>query len=692
MAENINRRTKTLLYLSAVALGTFVLVALLHHAGIFTFLENKTYDARMVYTSPYFMPSDDVCFIGIDQESLNRAQEERGWSWPWPREAYGMVAEYLKAGGANSLTFDVLFTEPSVYGTSDDDAFAADCTDYGAVVHTMFYNAANPDDVLLPVPQIRQSAALIGSTVSAKDSDDMIRRGRLYFDAGGKKYPALGLAPLLLEEENRALSTDDAISEYEQTLPTSADGTLYLRYKGSIDRYAHYSAYDILKSYDQYVRGEEPEIPPDNFEGAFVFFIFYAPGLFDICSTPISKVYPGAGVHMTLLDGILTDNFIQPLPVFAVYLFLLFCAIIGALCVRGANAASKRGLFLIVLALIAFPSTICVVSYWLFAKNIWIPLVAPLFSFVLSVFGSIIMSYGLEGRQKQFIKNAFSQYLSPAVIDGLIANPHKLKLGGERRHISIFFSDVQSFTSLSEKLSPETLTELLNQYLTEMTNIILEHGGTIDKYEGDAIIAFWNAPSDQADHALRALTAAVKCQNRLAELSDEFTQKVGRPLWTRIGLNTGDAIVGNMGSNLRFDYTMLGDSVNLASRLEGLNKQFGTYLMCSLQTKSEAENAGCTLKWRELGRVSVVGKKEAVNVFEPILPTVFEKKEKIYKGFAIALKLFYDGKLTDAKKYFDALSKYDAPSKSYAERCEQLLKKGDFNPALWNGVWVASSK
>lgn len=692
MKENESRKTKTRIYVAIVALCSFLFAGGLYKVGVFTFLENKTYDARMVYTSSHFMPSDDVCFIGIDQESLTRAQEERGWSWPWPREAYGMIAEYLKAGGAKSLTFDVLFTEPSVYGDSDDEAFARDCADYGNVVHAMFYNAASDDEVLLPIKSIKESAALIGSTVSAKDSDDMIRRGRLFYESEGVKYPALGLSPLLIEGENRELSTDEAIANYYKSLPVEKDGTVYLRYKGNVDRYAHYSAYDILQSYDSYLRGEECEIPPDNFEDAYVYFIFYAPGLFDICSTPISKVYPGAGVHMTLLDGILSDNFIHPLPVFAIYLCIFVCAAIGALCVRGANAASKRGILLIVLAMFAFPSAFCVLAHFLFAKNIWLPLVAPLFAFIISLFGSMLVSYSIEGKQKQFIKSAFSQYLSPAVIDSLIANPHRLKLGGERRHISIFFSDVQSFTSLSEKLSPETLTELLNVYLTEMTNIILEHGGTIDKYEGDAIIAFWNAPSDQDDHALRALTAALQCQSRLEELSQMFISKVGRPLWTRIGLNTGDAIVGNMGSNLRFDYTMLGDSVNLASRLEGLNKQFGTYLMCSLQTKTEAENAGCTLCWRELGRVSVVGKKEAVNVFEPLLPETYKAKEAVYKAFDIGLKLFYEGKIEEAKKYFYVMSTVDAPSKAYLEHCDLVLKSGDVNEPNWSGIWVATSK
>ncbi len=226
-----------------------------------------------------------------------------------------------------------------------------------------------------------------------------------------------------------------------------------------------------------------------------------------------------------------------------------------------------------------------------------------------------MVNYSTEGRQKRYIKNAFKQYLSPAVIEQLISHPERLKLGGERRELSIFFSDLQGFTSISEGLSPEELTALLNEYLSAMTDIIQEEGGTVDKFEGDAIIAFWNAPLDLDDHALRAVRSALRCQESLARMRPAFRERVGKDLYMRIGINTGPAVVGNMGSHSRFDYTVLGDAVNLAARLEGINKQFKTYTMISQATLEQMADA---FPVRELSRVAVVGRKEPVTVYEPM--------------------------------------------------------------------------
>jgi adenylate cyclase len=273
------------------------------------------------------------------------------------------------------------------------------------------------------------------------------------------------------------------------------------------------------------------------------------------------------------------------------------------------------------------------------------------------------------------------------VIEQLLANPERLTLGGERREISIFFSDVQGFTTISEKLDPSQLTELLNDYLSFMTDTILDSGGTIDKYEGDAIIAFWNAPVDYEDHAARALEASMLCQKKLAERQDFFDEKYGCRLLTRIGLNTGYAVVGNMGSAKRFDYTMLGDSVNLAARLEGLNKQFGTYLMCTETTFNQAVRAR-PFFGRRLAQVAVVGKKEAVTVFEPMPKDIFRSKEDTLKQFDAARELFYRGNFDAALPRFEALAGTDRPSFFYAEQCRYYQD----HPDGWKGYWQAMSK
>jgi adenylate cyclase len=298
-----------------------------------------------------------------------------------------------------------------------------------------------------------------------------------------------------------------------------------------------------------------------------------------------------------------------------------------------------------------------------------------------------LYNYATEGRQKRYLKSAFKQYLSPAVIEQLIAHPERLRLGGERRDLSIFFSDLQGFTSLSEALTPEELTSVLNEYLSAMTDIIQEHGGTIDKYEGDAIIAFWNAPIDQPDHAIRAVRSALDCQEELARMRPALRARVGRDLYMRIGLNTGPAVVGNMGSRTRFDYTMLGDAVNLAARLEGVNKQFRTYTMVSRATLERLEGA---FPARELSRIAVVGRKEPVTVYEPMTRETYTERKPILEVFARGLGAYYAGKLGEAERIFRGIEAQDPAAVAYADRCRDLSASPPAEP--WTGVWVMTSK
>ena len=314
------------------------------------------------------------------------------------------------------------------------------------------------------------------------------------------------------------------------------------------------------------------------------------------------------------------------------------------------------------------------------------PLVVQETGVALTLFSAGLIYYTTEGRQKMFIKNAFKQYLSPAVIEQLIQHPEHLKLGGERRMLSIFFSDLEGFTGISEGLEPEALTALLNDYLSAMTDIIHEEGGTVDKYEGDAIIAFWNAPLEQPDHARRCVRAALRCQARLAEMRPMFRERLKKDLKMRIGINSGPAIVGNMGSHTRFDYTMIGDAVNLAARLEGINKQFGTYTMISQSTMEQMEGA---FPVRELSRVAVVGRKEPVVVYEPLPPEDFERRQSELAGFADGLTRFYRGDFPGAETIFSSLADADPAALAYITKCRELI---DHPPEEWHGIWVITTK
>ena len=468
---------------------------------------------------------------------------------------------------------------------------------------------------------------------------------------------------------------------------------LNLRFTKSIDDYLPYSAGDILKAQADIRAGRESELNPEDFEDMYVFFGLYAPGLFDICQTPVSASYPGVGIHITLLDNILSGNRIVNTGFLINALIILICIILAGLPEIFSEKIKSRTASIIVNAVsfLVFVALYLFIAYYLFRLGIAIPAASVLAGMVLSFVASLAVSYMVEGKQRRYLKNAFKQYLSPAVIEQLIADPSQLKLGGERKEISIFFSDLQGFTSISESLTPEALTELLNDYLSDMSKIILDSGGTIDKYEGDAIIAFWNAPARVEHHARSALEAAWACQKKLEERRADFEKRAGgRPFKMRIGLNTGFAIVGNMGSVSRFDYTMLGDSVNLAARLEGLNKQFGSYTMCAEAAKKQAEESGTILKFRELARAAVVGKSEPVVVYEVMDEKTYNEKKALLDSFDRGLKEFYAGNFKEALNIFVQTEEADPPSKHYAEKCKTLISQKP--EGEWLGIWKADTK
>ncbi|MBA4423119.1 MAG: adenylate/guanylate cyclase domain-containing protein, partial [Syntrophus sp. (in: bacteria)] len=406
-----------------------------------------------------------------------------------------------------------------------------------------------------------------------------------------------------------------------------------------------------------------------------------APGLFDLRPTPVSGIYPGVEIYATALDNLLSDDFIRPAPnalLLAVTLLLTLFAGIGTARVSGIfQSLLAYGFFLLLPALLAAAA---------YRAGFWLPLVVQEAGVAVTLFSAGVIYYTTEGRQKHFIKNAFQQYLSPAVIEELIRYPERLKLGGERRQLSIFFSDLEGFTGISEGLEPEALTALLNDYLSAMTDIIHEEGGTVDKYEGDAIIAFWNAPLQQTDHAERCVRAALRCQEKLAGMRPAFRERIGKDLRMRIGINSGPAVVGNMGSHTRFDYTMLGDAVNLASRLEGINKQFGTYTIIS---KATLELLAGTFPVRELSRVSVVGRREPVTIYEPMSPAEYASRKEDLRIFAEGLGEFYQGRFDKARTIFAVLGDRDRAALAYAGKCRSLIEQP---PEGWNGVWAVTTK
>ena len=677
------------------ALICALLTLFIYLTGLFTAFENKTYDQRMLFSSRFISPNDNIVLITVDQQSIDWAGETYGYSWPWPREAYAHVIDFLSQGNPSSIMFDILFTEPSVYGEEDDQALCRAEKESGKVVQTLFVSEdGDSKKGLFPLPSIMNNAAILGNITSCMDKDDIIRRGRLSYEFEGKTYPTLGTAPLFLQGK-----------EDFSALPLLKDDTVLLRYQKNLNSYIPYSIKDILSSYDSWKKGEEGIFLPEDFEDAYVFIAYYAPGLFDICSVPVSQVYPGVGVHITTLDNYLSDSFIKKTPALFEVLFFILLSFIASLGVSFASLRPSQRQSIIVMILTFFTGIILSLAlpYLLFIYGIWLQLAISLFAFLLSFIVSTSLSFAMEGKQKRFIKSAFSQCLSKEVVNQIMNDPSSFTLGGKTYNMTAIFTDIEKFSSFSELLTARQLGALLNYYLTFMSDIIISHKGTVDKYEGDAIVAFCGAPVEMPDHAKRACAAAVEMKKAEIIMNQEILEIVKnnknektdddlyeafkimaankKKLFTRIGINSGEMIAGYFGSKMKKNYTMMGNNVNLASRLEGVNKQYSTGgILISEQTRKLLDE---DFLLRKLDRVQVVNVNTPVRLYE-LIDIAQNKDEKLVfylEKWDQALDLFEKKDFASALNIFTELSKEredDRVCSYYIRLIEKYFIKGKY--------------
>ncbi|MBI9082503.1 MAG: CHASE2 domain-containing protein [Desulfobacterales bacterium] len=462
-------------------------------------------------------------------------------------------------------------------------------------------------------------------------------------------------------------------------VPTDELGRILINYRGREKTFPHISITDILHD----------EVPKEMLRDKIVMVGATAVGIYDLRVTPFGSVFPGLEIHANMVSSILARNFLhQPAWAGAFDIFMILGVGFFLWFILARRDVITGG----VAAVTLFAGYILLCQY-LFAQQGWIlNLIYPLTVLVFTYVGITAYKYLVEARQKKFIRDAFSTYLAPTVVKQLVDSGENLVLGGEERVITAFFSDVQGFTGISEKLSPAELVELLNEFLTEMTDIILTNEGTVDKFEGDAIIAFFGAPNDLPHQEETAVATCLDMQKRLAQLREKWSAEGRAELKMRIGLCTGRAVVGNMGSKNRMDYTMMGDTVNTAARLEGVNKVYGTYTMISDTTY---RGVSPNVVVRELDAINVVGKKEPVTVYEPIGyngevdPARVDMIDKYADGLAAYRKrdwnraiIFFSAAL--------AIDPDDGPSKTLLNRCNGY--KTDPPPKDWNGAYSMTSK
>jgi len=731
-----------------IAALVFVVIAFLHLLGVFHFLEYKSYDMRVRFwaASTYSIPSQEIVVILLDQDSIDWAQRERGWAWPWPRQAYAEIVDYLNSCGAKSAAFDVIFSEPSIYSIArqndeDDVSFIEASERYGRVVQTVVFSSqtgsalswpgynvpmfqtqnfgsmldlfsvGEGEKAQFPIQGLVNSAGALGSVTGVRDSDEIIRRLKLFTLFDGKAIPGLSAASLLVSGQGRNISYNSKTGSIEWdgfSIPVDKNGNTLLRYRGELDRYIPYSAKDILLSAEVALKGEEPIFYPSNFKDTYVFFGFYAQGLFDIFNTPINSVYPGMGCHITMLDNMLQGDFIRESPEWLNLLILLIVTLaIVYLIIISKRLPVELGGSIFILAAIIVGSFLA--YQW---GGLWVPMVTFLAGALASFIVVVLYSYVTEGSQKRFIKSAFSQYLSPKVIDQIIQDPSQLKLGGEKREMTAIFTDIRSFSTISEALGdPAKLVELLNFYLTRMSNIVLDHQGTIDKYEGDAIIAFFGAPVHMDNHASLACRAVIGMKKtemtvinqealELGLITEEVMKALAAkgiiksvddrtPLFTRLGVNTGEMVVGNMGTPNKMDYTIMGNAVNLAARLEGVNKQYDTGgILISEYTKAQI---GDEFIMRPLSRVRVVGLNTPIRLYEllDIASDASPELVEMVKNWEEAFALYEKRSFSAARDIFQSIcNKNDADMAAlkYLNRCVKYTASPPDEKAWDDGV------
>ncbi len=432
---------------------------------------------------------------------------------------------------------------------------------------------------------------------------------------------------------------------------------------------------------------ENPLSSEDLRDGIF-FYGLTATGTHDLSPMPYSSRYPMVGALANVFNTIVTDQFIAQLAVhwrLPLFLIIGFCA--GFIL---SSSTAIRGSVFTVLFLTAY----LLLAYELFAtRGVWIEVVGPIGIVVLSDAAIVWYKFSTAEKKRKFIKNAFSHYMNPAVVEEIAKNPDMLELGGKKMELTAFFSDVASFTSISEKLTEHEIVELLNEYLTEMTEILLKHYGNLDKYEGDLIMAFFGAPIHFPDHATRACYTALEMQEKLVHLREKWRSENRPELRARIGINTGPMIVGNMGSKNRFDYTVMGDAVNLASRLEGVNKQYSTKIMISEFT---LEHCKSDIISREIDLIRVKGKEIPVRIHEVLARAgdgISDEHRSVLEHYSRGLEAYrlrnWEQGIAEFQLALD-IKPDDGPSLTYLKRCREYLESPP--PDDWDGVYVMTTK
>jgi adenylate cyclase len=714
------------------------------------FMELKAYDLRLLARGERPLGAQTVV-VAIDEKSLSELGR-----WPWSRVTMARLVDALREQGVKAIGFDVIFSEPEAdqegnmlaemakelqkrglyteplrqvweekkQKTQADEKLAEAIGRAARVTLGYFFHFDERDVRHLDpaeiegvveniasgqypvvklrrepargnlylaqapvgnIPQIAAKAENAGFFNAFPDRDGTIRWAPLVIQYQDRYYSslALSLLSLYLDWPEVILNLDSfgvaGIRVGNLDIPVDHAGRMLINYPGRDKMVTTYSAVDVI----------EGRLPPGSLKDRLVIVGATAIGIYDLRVTPFSAVSAGVNIHAAVIDNLLRRSFI--VKSFWTGLFdVLIIIAVGILAVLGVSRMRAVPAFFFALA---FGLFLVLANFIVFSRwQIWLNLVYPLFSLVLVYVGITVHKYLTEEREKKKIRSAFQYYLTSSVINEMLRDPSKLKLGGDKKELTVLFSDIRGFTSISESMKPEELVNFLNEYLTDMTDLVFKHEGLLDKYMGDAIMAVYGAPLDQPDHPERACLTALEMLVRLDVLRENWRKQGKQDLDIGIGISTGEMVVGNMGSQMRFDYTVMGDRVNLGSRLEGLNKAYGTRIIVSQYTHALVKDK---FHFRDLDAVKVKGKALPVRIYE-----LLGSKEASDATPEDWVRIFEEGlahyracRWEEAILCFQETRRrrsQDSPAAVYLARINQLRENPP--PEDWDGVFTMESK
>lgn len=727
-------------YVLSLALTSIFLlhVADVFHFPILTSIENQAYDARLKITLPEHVDKQ-VIIVDIDEKSLEALGQ-----WPWNRNILAKINEMLfDFYQIKAIGYDTVFAEQDVdegaiildkmasgplqnnpafieeyhrviSSLQHDQRFAESLknrkTVLGFVMDTGTIKGSLPTAITELDKKTLKNLALnktTGYTANIKllqtnaysggffdnpllDDDGVFRRVPLLQTYENELHESLSLALVRAATGSPAIemlvktneSTQDLLLEWlkigKLVIPVDHQSGVLVPYIGKQKSFEYFSAIDVLNK----------KVDKEKLSGKITLFGTSAPGLLDLRTTPLEPAYPGVEVHANIIQGILDGRILHAPEYTKVFEFIIISIIGITLTFALPMLSALFSTLIFIGSIILLAST----NYYAWTNaQLVLPIASPVLLVVLLF--ALQMSYGffIEARGKRQLAHLFGQYVPPELVEEMSEKMDEIKLDGEIREMSVLFSDVRGFTTISESLEAKELTDYINAFLTPITKVIHDNRGTIDKYMGDAVMAFWGAPLEDKLHALHALNSAIDIVERMKSLRKEFSEKKWPEIYVGIGVNSGVMNVGNKGSEFRVDYTILGDAVNLGSRLEGLTKVYGVNIITSEYTK----HAVPEFEYRELDRVRVKGKNKPVTIFEPLglLENVSKSDKKLLRQFHIGITQYRAQNWDAAEREIFALSQLDPESKLYKIYLDRITHFRENPPAKdWDGSFTHTSK